>query len=98
MIKVKRDYLLFFFALFVFGLNSCVKNEPEEWEYSNTGLDFDIVSEGGKSLVNPLSKQGAEWLQKIVIEYNGEKYFYQGNRYVKPVRLPNVTSLSMRSG
>ncbi|WP_036875300.1 hypothetical protein [Porphyromonas macacae] len=82
MIKVKRDYLLFFFALFVFGLNSCVKNEPEEWEYSNTGLDFDIVSEDGKSLVNPLSKQGAEWLQKIVIEYNGEKYFYQG----QPVR------------
>lgn len=43
---------------------------------------FDVVDANGKSLINPNTMQGENWLNKFMIEYNGEKYYYQG----RPVR------------
>lgn len=75
---MKKSYLLLLLVLTFFGMSSCLKNDPQGWEYGNAAFGFDLMSADGKSLINPNSKQGEEWLGKIIIEYKGEKYRYEG--------------------
>lgn len=82
---MKKSYLLLLLVLTLFGMSSCLKNDPQGWEYGNAAFGFDLASADGKSLINPNSKQGQEWLGKIIIEYKGEKYRYEG-RIVREMR------------
>ncbi|SUB88495.1 Uncharacterised protein [Porphyromonas macacae] len=79
---MKKSFLWIALTFFLIGGTGCIKNDLEKKGYTSIGLAFDITSKTGKSLINPTSKQGEEWLKKMQIEYKGIKYSYQG----QPIR------------